>query len=59
MLTCKETTELMSQALDRRLGFVERCRLRLHLLACNGCRNARRQLNFIRDACAAWIKHSD
>lgn len=59
MLNCRQTSELMSQALDRRLGFRERLGLRLHLLVCNGCRNARKHLLFIRDACAAWLRHDE
>ncbi|MCK9285239.1 MAG: zf-HC2 domain-containing protein [Rhodocyclaceae bacterium] len=59
MLNCKEAAELMSQALDRELGVGERLSLNLHLMFCAGCRNARHQLSFIRDACAAWFRQSD
>lgn len=59
MLSCKESAELMSQGLDRSLGLRERISLRLHLLVCYGCRNARRQLEFIRRACASWLDHDD
>lgn len=54
-MNCKQTVELMSQAQDRRLGLRERFNLALHLALCNGCRNARKHLKFIRDACAAWF----
>lgn len=56
LLTCKQSAELMSQALDRHLGVGERLKLRLHLIFCNGCRNARQQFSFIRNACAVWIE---
>ena len=59
MLTCKQSAELMSQALDRDLGVGERLKLRLHLLFCNGCRNVRRHFGFIREACASWMEHND
>ena len=59
MLNCKETAQLMSQALDRPLGWRERIALRLHLLICDGCRNAGKQLSFIRDACSAWMRRDD
>lgn len=59
MLTCKQSAELMSQALDHRLGPGERLKLRLHLIFCNGCRNARRHFSFIREACAAWMERND
>ena len=52
MLTCKEVSRLASQGLDRRLGLGERARLRLHLAICDGCRNFRRQLAFLRQAVA-------
>ena len=50
MLSCKEATRLVSQGLDRRLGFAERVRLRLHLAICDGCTNFRKQLGFLRKA---------
>ena len=59
MLTCKEAARLMSQGMDRPLGAGERLWLRLHLVTCYGCRNARRQLEFIRRACAAWLKRDE
>jgi hypothetical protein len=52
MLTCKEVSRLASQGLDRRLGLGERAKLRLHLALCDGCRNFRRQLDFLRQAVA-------
>ena len=59
MLSCKKTAELLSQAMDRRLNIFERFSLGLHLAVCDGCRNARRHLGFIRDACVAWRKQDD
>ena len=59
MLSCKESARLMSQEMDRPLGFRERLSLRLHLLACYGCRNAQRQLAFIRQACQSWLGRDD
>jgi hypothetical protein len=50
MLSCKEVTRLVSQGLDRRLGFGERLRLRVHLLICDGCTNFSRQVAFLRRA---------
>lgn len=46
--SCRETSELVSQAQDRPLTFRERVRVHVHLPLCNGCRNFRRQLEFIR-----------
>jgi len=50
ILNCKHTSELLSQAQDRSLTSVEKFRLRLHLLLCDGCRNFNRQLEFMRAA---------
>jgi hypothetical protein len=51
MLSCKEASALMSQALDRRLSLRERLSLRLHLAICEGCRRFERQMAFLRSAC--------
>lgn len=59
MLNCKESAELMSQGMDRSLTLRERWKLRLHLLACYGCRNARQQMEFIRQACREWQRRGD
>jgi hypothetical protein len=50
MLTCRETTHLVSQGLDRELAFGERVALRLHFAICLGCRRAGRQMAFLRKA---------
>jgi hypothetical protein len=48
--SCKEVSHLVSQGLDRRLGFGERLRLRVHLAICDGCANFKRQMDFLRAA---------
>jgi hypothetical protein len=50
LLTCRETTRLVSQGLDRELAFGERVALRLHFAICLGCRRASRQMKFLRRA---------
>ena len=50
MLSCKETTRLLSQGEDRKLAFGERVALRVHLAICKGCRNVNAQLRFLRVA---------
>jgi hypothetical protein len=52
MLTCKEAARLVSQGLDRRLGFGERMALRVHLLLCDGCTHFKKQTAFLRKAMA-------
>jgi hypothetical protein len=51
MLSCKETTHLLSEAQDRPLAFRERFALGMHLLMCKGCTNYRAQMDFLRQAC--------
>ena len=48
MLSCKETTRLLSQGEDRKLAFGERVALRVHLAICQGCRNVNAQFRFLR-----------
>ncbi|MDH5350950.1 MAG: zf-HC2 domain-containing protein [Betaproteobacteria bacterium] len=50
IISCKETTRLVSQGLDRELAFGERVALRVHLVICLGCRRAGRQMEFLRKA---------
>ena len=55
MLSCKDATRLMSQALDRHLSPWQRLQLRLHLLFCLGCRRFERQVDFLRQACRRFV----
>ncbi len=48
LLSCKETTRLLSQGEDRKLGFGERAALRVHLAICRRCRNVSAQFRFLR-----------
>jgi hypothetical protein len=50
MLSCKEASRLVSQGLDRELGFGARVMLRVHLTICDGCTNFKSQVAFIRKA---------
>ena len=50
MLTCKQVSRLVSQGLDRELGFADRVRLRVHLAICDGCTNFSKQMDFLRRA---------
>jgi len=57
MLSCKEVSRLVSQGLDRRLGVLERLRLRLHLAICDGCTNFSKQMAFLRKALSRLADH--
>jgi hypothetical protein len=48
MLNCKQTSQLVSQSLDRRLTWKERLAVRLHLLICKYCARFNRQLLAMR-----------
>jgi len=50
LLSCKETTRLLSRGEDRKFAFSERIALRLHLVICDGCRNVNAQFKFLRSA---------
>jgi hypothetical protein len=50
MRTCKEVSELLSQAQELPLGRGERWSVMLHLMVCKGCTNFRAQLDFLRAA---------
>ena len=58
MLSCKDVSHLVSQGLDRRLGWWERARLRLHLAICDGCTNFKKHVDFLRQAMARLADHS-
>jgi predicted anti-sigma-YlaC factor YlaD len=54
-LTCKEASRLVSQGLDRRLGWYDRLRLSLHLKICDACVNFKNQMAFLRKAMARLV----
>ena len=53
--TCREAAELLSQAQDRPLTLREKLLVHVHLPLCNGCRNFRVQLDFIRRAARRYV----
>jgi hypothetical protein len=59
MLSCRESTRLMSEARERALTWGERVGLRLHLLMCVGCRNFGKHLHFLRDAAQVYVPGED
>lgn len=50
MLSCKESTRLLSEAQERSLTRWERVALRFHTLICSSCRRFGRQLAVIRES---------
>jgi hypothetical protein len=48
MLNCKQTSQLVSQSLDRRLTWNERLAVRWHLIICKYCKRFSQQLQAMR-----------
>ena len=48
--SCREVHRLTSEGMDRPLSAVERLRMRMHLLVCEGCRRFGRQAALMRRA---------
>jgi hypothetical protein len=49
MLSCKETSALVSSAMDIKLPMMQRLGIWIHLIMCKYCRRYRKQLQIIRD----------
>lgn len=47
MLNCNQTTQLVSQSLDRRLTLSERFALQLHLMFCKFCKRFSQQIKIM------------
>lgn len=50
MLSCRESSRLLSDRLDRPLRPAERFALRFHLALCRACGRVEKQLDFLRTA---------
>jgi len=57
--SCREVTALVLQSQDRPLGALENASLRLHWLACAGCRRFRQQASTMRVAVDRWRRYRD
>ena len=55
MKTCKETSTLVTESLDRRLTWRERLGMRIHLAVCDNCARFARQMRLIR----TWLRQED
>jgi hypothetical protein len=49
-IPCQHAHRLLSERIDRSLGFGDRVRLRLHLTVCDVCTRVDRQLSLLRAA---------
>ncbi len=48
--TCREVHRLVSEGMDRDLSFIERTRMRLHLMVCDACTRFNGQMDLLRKA---------
>ena len=56
MLNCREVTRLVSDSMERKLGLVDRMELRIHTMMCDGCKNFKANMHFIRKMSAAFVR---
>ncbi len=57
--SCRQAHELLSQALDRRLGLVERTRLQVHLSICRSCTHFKGQMGTLRQSMQTWSHQAE
>ena len=50
MLSCRETTQLISESMERKLPLRQRMAVAVHLLMCRFCSRYRKQLRFMEKA---------
>lgn len=46
---CKDTTQIVSESMDRRVSIAKQCKIKFHLALCEFCRYYKEQLETIRD----------
>jgi hypothetical protein len=57
--TCKEVTHLVLQAQDRRLPWIDRVAVRLHMLICDTCPRFLAQVGLMRRAMDQWRRERE
>ena len=57
--TCKETSRLLTHAVDARLSTWERLQMRLHISICRNCSIFERQLRQMTQWLALWREKED
>lgn len=59
MLNCQQTSQLVSQSLDRRLTWQERFSLRMHLWMCKYCKRFQQQVIALRAALSRQLTQTE
>lgn len=54
MISCHDTTALISRSMDARLSWRERWAVAMHLAICSACRAFGEQVRFLREACRRY-----
>jgi hypothetical protein len=57
MLSCRETTQLISESIERKLTLQQRMTVRAHLLMCRVCSRFRKQLLFMEKAIGLFVEN--
>ena len=55
MKSCKQTSTLVTQSMDRRLTWTERLSMRIHLAVCDNCARFAKQMHLLR----TWLSDED
>ncbi|MBT6177605.1 MAG: zf-HC2 domain-containing protein [Deltaproteobacteria bacterium] len=56
MMNCKSTTQLLSQAQDRKLTMREKGGVTLHTIMCKGCRNYGKQVQQLSNLSKQFVE---
>lgn len=54
MLNCRQTSELCSQELERKLSMSEQVSLATHLMMCRHCSNYKKHIRLLHQAASAY-----
>jgi len=57
MHNCREISKLVSQSMDKQLGWPQRLAVKFHLLICTHCRRFQHQTRFMRKAARRYTDH--
>ena len=57
MLTCRDVSRLVSDAMDRELPLTARIRVRMHLLLCPPCKRYEDQVHLLRQTARHLYRH--
>jgi predicted anti-sigma-YlaC factor YlaD len=53
---CKDTTQLVSEAMDHRVSIVKQWKIKFHLVLCEFCRHYKEQLETVRNMAQGFKK---